>query len=287
MSRFLRPQSRDLPFDPEYRFFTSWLLSPVVLFGLRAVIGLYAFIAILYSLGHDSASGNELAAQRSFDYFTNLCYWGLAFYFGFSAAHTGSYAFTGRPWLASWPRFLQVMHAVFYTTIVVFPFLVTIIFWGVLYDGAATHDSHYYWSNVSFHGLNSLFGLLEIALPRTSGLPWWHLIPLTVVLGAYLGLAHLVQATQGFWVYDFLNSTKHKRGIVAAYCVGIFIGMLVVFGVVHLFVKLRRWATENKGLMLGKFAEKDVARREMTESAKETIELREGAGTRQEGEQLV
>ena len=47
------------------------------------------------------------AADHSFSYFTDLGYWGLAFYFAFAAAHTGSYALTGRPWLASWPAVLR------------------------------------------------------------------------------------------------------------------------------------------------------------------------------------
>jgi hypothetical protein len=65
------------------------------------------------------------ASRHSFSFFTNLTYWGLAFYYAFAAIHTGSYCFTGASFLSRWPRALQIAHSMYYSTVVVYPFIVT------------------------------------------------------------------------------------------------------------------------------------------------------------------
>ena len=107
------------------RLSTSWLLPPVAFFALRVFLCCYAFFVILFVLGWDSTHGDSRAARHSFSYFTDLTYWGLAFYFAFAAAHTGSYAFTGRAWLERWPEVLRWLHSAFYCTVTVYPFIVT------------------------------------------------------------------------------------------------------------------------------------------------------------------
>src|SRR5579871_4513028 len=120
MKIFSRTQT---PFDA-IRFCTSWLISPVLLFAFRAVISLYIFVAIFVILGEDNAQ-SQSTARHEFSYFTSLTYWGLAFYFTFAAMHTVIYWRSGKPFLAQWPKALQIAHSVFYSTIVVFPWLVT------------------------------------------------------------------------------------------------------------------------------------------------------------------
>lgn len=112
-------------FDPTHRFETSWILPPGALFGVRALLSLYAFVTLFTIFGWNGAHGRSEDSQRSFSYFTHLTYWGLAFYYAFSAAHTGSYWLTGTPFLARWPKWLQVAHSMFYSTIVIYPWIVT------------------------------------------------------------------------------------------------------------------------------------------------------------------
>lgn len=128
--------------------FTSWLLPPTLLFAYRALISLYCFVVLFFNIGWDEAHSTDYLARQSFSYFTVLGYWGLAFYFAVSAAHTASYAFRGCAWLQSWPGPLKWLHSVFYATVTVFPFVVTGVFWALLAKGAfATEYST--WSNVS------------------------------------------------------------------------------------------------------------------------------------------
>ena len=135
-------------FDPSERYVTSWLFSPVLLACLRLLLSFYAFLTIFLIFGWDDSHGHAQASRRSFSYFTDLTFWGLAFYFLFSGLHTFQYARTGQSWLARWPRSLQAAHAIFYSTVVTFPFLVTVVYWAVLYSGPWFPVVYNAWSNV-------------------------------------------------------------------------------------------------------------------------------------------
>lgn len=107
------------------RLCSSWLFPTWLLCLFRATLSIYAFVTLLYVIGHRIAMGEIEVAQQSFSYFTVLGYWGLAFYFAFAALHTASYAVRGRAYLQSWPNWLKYLHSVFYATITVYPFIVT------------------------------------------------------------------------------------------------------------------------------------------------------------------
>lgn len=136
------------PFDPTHRYTTSWILPPLFLAIFRTILSLYAFTTTFFILGWEGTHGRLLENRLYHSYFTHLTYWGLAFYFLFSSLHTFRYAFTGASWLQRWPVALQVAHAVFYTTIVTFPILVTAVFWAVIYSGVWFADDFGAWTNV-------------------------------------------------------------------------------------------------------------------------------------------
>lgn len=183
-----------------------------------------------------------------------LTYWGIAFYFLASSAHTLTYAVTGRPLLERFPRPLQALHSLFYTTVVVYPFIVTIVYWARLYSGTWFPDVFGAWSNVSQHAMNSFFALFEIAVPRTDTPPPVHMLWLVVILALYLAVAYITKATKGFYVYSFLDPDVDGQGVVAGYILGIAVAALVFFGVAWGLIKLRKWVTEDKMGMDGKFA---------------------------------
>ncbi|KAK5992472.1 hypothetical protein PT974_05879 [Cladobotryum mycophilum] len=244
--------------DPSQRFETSWLLSPWLLFICRAIIGTYALTTRLFIIGwtctHEDEGGCR-DARESFSYFTVLTYWGLAFYFIVSALHTLTYALRTRPLLDRLPRPLQALHSLFYTTIIAYPFLVSIVYWGVIYGGGWYPHAFSAWSNISQHGLNSAFALFEILIPRTNPPPFVHIPWLILILAGYLSVAYITKATQGFYTYSFLDyKAAHGRGYVAAYIIGIAAGIVIVFLIVRCLVWVRRWFTEKKLGKDGKFA---------------------------------
>ncbi|KAH6845319.1 hypothetical protein B0I37DRAFT_379787 [Chaetomium sp. MPI-CAGE-AT-0009] len=241
--------------DPTHRFETSWLLSPWVLFFCRALISLYAFTTLVFVLAWQCAHDETgcVASQASFSYFTSLTYWGLGFYFLVAAIHTFTYARTGVALLDRFPRPLQALHSAFYTTVVVYPFIVTIVFWVLLFPGTWFDQVFNGWSNVSQHALNSAFALFEVVLPRTDPPPPLHMLWLILVLALYLALAYVTYADKGFYTYSFLDSEK-QGALVAAYVFGIAVGCIIVFGIVWGLIWLRRYVTETKLGKHGKFA---------------------------------
>ncbi|KAF2645960.1 hypothetical protein P280DRAFT_487000 [Massarina eburnea CBS 473.64] len=252
-------------FDSTHRFVTSWILPPAALFFVRAVLSIYAFTTLFFILAWHGTHNDILEARQSFSYFTVLTYWGLAFYYGFAAIHTASYWRTGTPFLARWPRALQIAHSVFYTTVVVYPFIVTAIFWAILVPKDGFPSMFETWSNTSQHAMNAGFALFEVVFPRTEPLPWSHLIPVVIILAMYLSLAYLTHVTQGFYPYSFLDLQTNSSGKVGAYIVGVLVAALVVFLIVRYLIWLRVWVTERKLGKLGKYSDRRPGRLRMDE----------------------
>lgn len=250
--------------DPTRRFETSWLLPPTVLFFIRALFAFYIFFTLVFIAAWRCANAENhcIAAQESFSYFTVLTYWGLGFYFLFAALHTGTYIWSSShiPLLNRWPRPLQALHGAFYTTICVYPLIVTIVFWGILYEGPWFPVQFTAWTNVSQHAMNAGFALFEMVIPRTEPPSAVHILWLVVVLALYLCLAYVTHATRGFYTYNFLDP-EIQHSMVAAYAVGIAVGGVIAFGVVWLLIWTRKWITETKLGKTGKFvAERPLAR---------------------------
>ncbi|OAG02248.1 uncharacterized protein CC84DRAFT_1049418, partial [Paraphaeosphaeria sporulosa] len=241
-------------FDPNFTFVRSHFVSPVVLACIRAVLCLYSFTTIItcYTwLAHRTATVNlkdvnidsytihqgEAAIGQSFSFFTYLTFWCLGFYFFISAFHTFTYVFRRTSYLHTWLRPLQLLHTLYYTTITTFPFLVTIVFWGTMNSGwpAGRFEQ---WINISVHGLNSVFAIVEIVLPATDPQPWNHLSVVLLVLSVYLGLAYLTRGTQEFYVYEWMNPAHGWRSIVL-HVVGYAAGMIALFVLARYMVVAR------------------------------------------------
>lgn len=55
------------------------------------------------------------------------------------------------------------------------------------------------WFNISAHALNLLFALFEILLTNVQPAPWITLPCGLLILAAYLGIAYITRADQGFY----------------------------------------------------------------------------------------
>lgn len=220
--------------------------------------GFYGIFVLLFQLGwectHPKIWGGCTAAGDEFSYFTILTYWGLAFYNLTAALHTFTYVLTGTPLLDRFPRPLQALHAFYYTTVTTYPFIVTAVYWGVIYPGVwFTYDFDAF-SNISEHAMNSGFALFEIVFPRTPTPLWIHTWWCVFVLALYLSLAYVTYYTKHFYTYTFLDIQAQGSAITAAYIIGIAIGAIVVFSIVKGLIWVRLWLTERKAGMDGRFA---------------------------------
>ncbi|KAB8074165.1 hypothetical protein BDV29DRAFT_174088 [Aspergillus leporis] len=238
----------DPSLDSQHAFETSWLLPPLPYAILRGLIAIYIFVTIFFIWGWDGTHGDRAAIGQSFSYFTWLTYWGLGFYHLVACIHTTCYALTGRSVLFDrWPRGLRALHSLFYTTITTFPFLVTIVFWAILHPSwfDVTFNA---WSNLSQHGLNSLYAILEIILPATNPHPLMTFPFLVLLLLLYVSLAYLTYHTEGFYTYSFLDPGEHheKSGKVTAYCFIILAAIVIIFILTWCVIWLRRKLTGGK-----------------------------------------
>lgn len=282
MASFLARSYHQATSTPHFtRFLTSWLIPPLVLASIRAIISLYIFTTLFTVLGLLVSHNDAHAARTTFSYFTILTYWGLAFYFAVSAGHGFAYALRGPSGLSvgsmadyagapepmsGGKRALRLAHSAYYATVTVLPFIVTAVFWGVL-AGNALFDQFAVWSNISEHALNSAFALFEVVVPRSDPNPWIHAVVVVVILALYLALSFVSFAVNHEYVYPFLDIQKKGSAFVAIAIVLILAASLVVFAVVHGIMLLRKRLTESTMRMGGKFSRYDH-RDSVTETVK-------------------
>ncbi|TVY23890.1 hypothetical protein LHYA1_G008094, partial [Lachnellula hyalina] len=198
--------------DPSHRFQTSWLLTPWVLFAVRAVFALYAFATLFFIIGWQASGhdGHDIHdVHKSFSYFTVLCYWAQAIYFLLASVNTFTYAHPSTPTLLPrFPPLFRALYALLYTTVTTFPFLVSLAFWSVLYPSipSPTFNTPFsLYTNTSQHALNALFALFETLATRSAPAPWIHLLWSLMLLAMYCGLAYVTYAVKGYYVYVFLD----------------------------------------------------------------------------------
>ncbi|OKL59566.1 hypothetical protein UA08_05109 [Talaromyces atroroseus] len=244
---FLALFGADPALDHLHPYETSWLLPPVLLGALRAIIAVYVFFCLIYIFCYyGTHDGDHYLIGQTFSYFTYLNFWGMAFYFAVAAFHSFAYAATGRSVMfEKLPRVFRGLHALFYSCITTFPFLVLIVYWGVLYPGTWFKTWFEAWSNVSEHGLIGLYALLELFLATTPTHPLINLAFLILILALYLSLAYLTHKTEGFYAYSFLDPGTHGQhsGKVAAYCFTILAAIIVIFLVTWVCIWLRQRLT--------------------------------------------
>lgn len=135
--------------DDKHHFETSWILPPAILAGLRGLISLYIFTSIFVFWGWFGTHNDHASIGHSFSYFTWLTYWGIGFYMLFATIHTAFYARTGHSVLLDrWPRAFRVLHSLLYVTITTYPFLVTVVFWVILFTPPWYKKTFTGWQNV-------------------------------------------------------------------------------------------------------------------------------------------
>ncbi|ELU42181.1 hypothetical protein AG1IA_03780 [Rhizoctonia solani AG-1 IA] len=229
------------PFDPTCTLVTSHVFSPGVLAGIRLALAVYSLTALIVNIIWQAVVVDTI--DQFFSYFTNLTYIGLCSYMWASSVQTIAYARHARRFhtksgaqreypLQRWPRILQFLHLLLWSTVTTFPFIVTVVYW-ILLASSETFATRYSilfpgWNNITVHAMNSVFALFEILFTRAGPMPWSHIPFLILLLGGYLGVAYVTYATQGFY-----------RGLLAAYIVGIGAAAVVIFAIVWCICRIR------------------------------------------------
>jgi len=133
------------------------------------------------------------------------------------------YSLTGRSILQKLPKFLQLLHSLWYSTVTTFPFIVTAVFWSLISvppHKKALKTTQLKWTNISFHCLNSVFAFSEILLSAVLPQRWTHSIIILGIMILYIAMAYIIHLTAHFYVYDFMD-TSMLGALAAAYVFGI------------------------------------------------------------------
>ena len=240
-------------FDPEHRFVTSYVLSPLGLGIWRALVAVFAFISLVIN-------GIRTGGHAIF-YYTVLSYLGLTVWFIVSAIHTLSFAVALRRYKAATsktrqvgaitlptstlerlPATLKVMHTLLTSTVPPFAIVVTAVFWKVLAGPKSLEPGAEAYSNISEHALNLAVSILDTLLSRTPMRPWWHLLSNVVIVALYLAYGTVVHAHTGFWPYSFLNEAYVGKAGKAIACIGIAIATVFAFLMIQFIIFLREWS---------------------------------------------
>ncbi|KAF1923737.1 uncharacterized protein M421DRAFT_104194 [Didymella exigua CBS 183.55] len=256
-------------------FVTSHFVSPLVLACIRTVLFVYSFTTIIVSyawlsnntatvglkdvnIGSYKVQQSEATIGQSFSFFTYFTFWSLGFYFLVSAVHTFMFAFMKRTWLHDWPKFLQIMHSLYYSCITCMPFLVNIVFGGTMNSGWP-FGRFEQWMNPSVHGLNSMFAVVEILLSATEAPPVLHLSVILLIMSVYLGLAYLTRYTQGLYVYEWLKPA-HGIASIILHVLGYAAGRIAIFFLASGAIRLRNILARrlSEGKEVGSIQEKGM-----------------------------
>jgi hypothetical protein len=142
------------------------------------------------------------------------------------------YALTGNSPPRRFPRFLQLLHSLLYSTVTTFPFIVTAVFWSLI--SVPPHKKAFstiklQWTNISFHCLNSVFAFFEVVFSAVLPQRWTHALVILGIMVLYVAMAYLIRLTSHFYVYDFMD-TSTVGPLIAAYISGIgAMGVLAFF----------------------------------------------------------
>ncbi|KZP21879.1 hypothetical protein FIBSPDRAFT_498216 [Athelia psychrophila] len=115
--------------------------------------------------------------------------------------------------LQSWPRILQFMHILPYSTITTFQSSCQFLLRALLTSLSTFATTFSGWSNTAQNAMNSLFVLFEILFTNVRPAPWVHVDFLEVILACYLGVAYITKATEGLYTAGKSVPPSVKRGI--------------------------------------------------------------------------
>jgi hypothetical protein len=98
------------------------------------------------------------------------------------------------------------------------------------------------WTNITFHCLNLVFSATEVTFSAVGPQRWTHVLVVMGIMGAYIGIAYVVWASRGWYVYEFMDSQMMSPGLTAGYCFGIggigVVAFFVVQGIVWIKMKI-------------------------------------------------
>ncbi|KAL1933796.1 hypothetical protein VTP01DRAFT_7886 [Rhizomucor pusillus] len=228
-------------FEPE-RAVTSYWVSSRVFLCIRIPLVLYSTVVMWADIGTTAQEGTF---YKFFTYFTNLTFIGLHAYLVTALYHHVCYLLAKPHSPRSFfkqPPVLNYLYLYLYHSIVVFNIITPVVFWAALSKTMLTDPSSVpsmqWWTTTSVHGVSFFMMIVDVIFNRMKlYINMVLLVFINVVL--YMFLTFIVHATNGFWVYPFLDWAQGP--VTAGWYIGIGAAFIVVFFIQYAFHWFRGW----------------------------------------------
>ena len=240
------------PFDPDKTFVTSPFTAPSALCINRGIRACYTMTIAIVSLVTSAYDGTFTIW---FTDFSKYAYVGASFYFVFAFYHTLIYWRTGRYPLASWPRILQLLHSVLYSSIGVFPGIMTVIYWTISANSSTFSTPLNIWLNVSLHLASTVFIFTEILSNSIPPLSLAHLLVLELWFLLYLPIVYICAATLGFYPYPSLDPST--PGLLAGSIISMVIAIAAMFLIIRGIASSKLYLLHSNDKPTAKLSKKD------------------------------
>jgi len=240
------------PFDPDKTFVTSPFTAPSALCINRGIRACYTMTIAIVSLVTSAYDGTFTIW---FTDFSKYAYVGASFYFVFAFYHTLIYWRTGRYPLASWPRILQLLYSVLYSSIGVFPGIMTVIYWTISSNSSTFSTPLDIWLNVSLHLASTVFIFTEILTNSIRPLSLAHLFVLELWFLLYLPVVYICAATLGFYPYPSLDPST--PGLLAGSIISMAIAIAAMFLIIQGIASSKLYLLQSKDKPTSKLSKKD------------------------------
>ncbi|KAI8987126.1 hypothetical protein BDB01DRAFT_834203 [Pilobolus umbonatus] len=181
---------------------SQWI-SDKALFIIRFILTLYSVIVLWVDIGMTAHEGHF---RSFFSYFTHLTFIGLHAYLvtatviGFRALRSKSVSFVVDQY-----AILNYLYVYLYHTVITFNVVTPVVYWALLANTSG--DEYDMWMNVSVHGVSLGLILIDIVFNRMQVYNRMVILVLITVI-AYMLMAFIIYASDGYWVYDFLDWNK-------------------------------------------------------------------------------
>ncbi|RIA94007.1 hypothetical protein C1645_873718 [Glomus cerebriforme] len=227
----------------ETKSLTSWFISPKILFIFRGIIFLYSWIVLI---GQFVNSAIGQGAGDFFKFFTNLSFIGLTAYFTTAFYHSYRHVTKKHKPLSNQSKILNWLFWLLYHTTVHFSMLIVLTYWLFL-SQTFIHGKpppFRWWLNVSVHGLNFLFTLIEVFLNRQRMVVSFIIFNL-IILILYIFIGYINYAVNSQWVYGFLNYNNGYKS--ALWYIGLFISYTIIYFIMYGIHSLRDYIGKRFG----------------------------------------
>ncbi|KAG1488820.1 hypothetical protein G6F47_012242 [Rhizopus delemar] len=217
---------------------TSYWISSKTFFIIRLILTLYSTIVIWTDIGLSAAG-----LDHFFVMFTHFTFIGLHAYLVTSSVYHFRYLYSkSLDFYFNQPVILNYLYVYLYHTVITFNIVTPVVYWSILNGTAVPGLSA--WINTSVHGVSFFLMIFNVLLGREKVLIRM-ILPVLATVVLYMLFTFVIHATQGYWVYPFLDWKQGGKAAIWYVAVGLIV--VISFFIQYLIHFLRDFIARKKG----------------------------------------